>query len=57
MVAKTSSKDSKRSAVLMQGILPRGGWRTRAVLGFLGLLGALLILRLADHQVLMNHDF
>jgi cell division protein FtsI (penicillin-binding protein 3) len=57
MAVKNSAKETKRSAALMQNILQRGGWRIRAVFGFLGLLGALLILRLADHQVLMNHAF
>lgn len=57
MAAKNSNKEPKRSTELMQTILQRGSWRIRAVFGFLSLLGVLLISRLADHQVLMNHAF
>lgn len=54
---KNTSVEPKRSAAIAQRLLPQGDWRIRAVLGFLCLLGVLLILRLADHQVLMNHAF
>lgn len=56
-VNKRAAIASKHRDSVAAGILPRGDWRIRAVWGFLGLLALLLILRLADHQVLMNHAF
>ena len=57
MATKKNTATTKRSSAVVQAILQRGDWRIRAVFGFLGALGLLLVVRIADHQVLMNHAF
>ncbi|MEZ5435802.1 MAG: hypothetical protein R3E67_04360 [Pseudomonadales bacterium] len=54
---KNAATEAKRGSAMAQAMLQRGDWRIKAVFGFLALLGVLLVMRIADHQVLMNHAF
>lgn len=59
MAEKTTAtkKEKNRGKTETPPSSVRGGWRFRFVGGFLVLLAVLLVGRLADHQVLMNHEF
>lgn len=54
----TTAKKEKSPGKAERAASPdRSGWRFKFIGGFLVLLAVLLIGRLADHQVLMNHEF
>lgn len=54
----TATKREKNQGKAERAVSPDGsGWRFRFLGGFLVLLALLLVGRLADHQVWMNHEF
>lgn len=57
MSGNQARQQKKHIEQASHALLDRHNWRTKTVVGFLVSLALLLVLRLADHQVLMNHAF
>lgn len=54
---KNQPEKSRQEKIKTATLLSGRSWRFKFIGGFLGLLAVLLVGRLADHQVLMNHAF